>query len=75
MVDTVSMGAAGRIAVVEFDERRLLVAITKTGIALIGEERPRMPFADLVTMTLDQGEVPRQRSAPPTGALNWAMVR
>jgi flagellar protein FliO/FliZ len=64
VVDAIGMGATGRIAVVEFDERRFLVSVTKTGMTLIGEERPRMPFADLVTTTINQGPM-----EPPASVL------
>ena len=64
VVDAVSMGAAGKIALVAFDDRRLLVAVTKHGMTLISEAAPRMPFADLVTMTLSQGETPHHSNVP-----------
>lgn len=39
VVDAISMGPAGKIAVVQFDDRRLLVAVGKNGISLIDEAR------------------------------------
>ena len=42
LVDAVPLGATGRLAVVEFADKRLLVAVSRTGIQLISEG----PIAD-----------------------------
>lgn len=37
LVDALPLGATGRLAVVEFADKRLLVAVSRTGITLISE--------------------------------------
>jgi len=37
LVDALPLGATGRLAVVEFADKRLLVAVSRTGISLISE--------------------------------------
>jgi flagellar protein FliO/FliZ len=39
VVDAVPLGAAGRLAVVEFDGKRLLLAVTRTGVTRVDEGR------------------------------------
>jgi flagellar protein FliO/FliZ len=38
LVDAVALGATGRLAVVDFGNKRLLVAISRSGIQLIAED-------------------------------------
>ena len=37
LVDAVPLGATGRLAVVEFGDKRLLLAVSRTGIQLLSE--------------------------------------
>jgi flagellar protein FliO/FliZ len=37
LVDAVPLGAVGRLAVVDFADKRLLVAVSRTGIQLVAE--------------------------------------
>jgi flagellar protein FliO/FliZ len=37
LVDAIPLGTSGRLAVVDFADKRLLVAVTRTGIQLIAE--------------------------------------
>ena len=37
IVDAVPLGATGRLAVVEFGDKRLLLAVSRTGIQLLSE--------------------------------------
>lgn len=37
VVDAVPLGASGRLAVVEFDGKRLLLAVTRTGVVRVDE--------------------------------------
>ena len=37
LVDAVPLGATGRLAVVEFADKRLLIAVSRTGVQLISE--------------------------------------
>jgi flagellar protein FliO/FliZ len=37
LVDAVSLGATGRLAVVDFAGKRLLLAVSRTGVTLISE--------------------------------------
>jgi flagellar protein FliO/FliZ len=37
LVDAVPLGTSGRLAVVEFGDKRLLVGVSRTGISLISE--------------------------------------
>ena len=37
VVDAVPLGTAGRLAVVEFDGKRLLLAVTRTGVVRVDE--------------------------------------
>jgi flagellar protein FliO/FliZ len=37
LVDAVPLGATGRLAVVDFENKRLLIAVSRTGIQLISE--------------------------------------
>jgi len=39
MVDVVSLGTSGKLAVVEFGGRELLIAVSRTQISLIAENR------------------------------------
>ncbi len=38
MVDVISMGTSGKLAVVEFGDRELLVAVSRTQISLLAEQ-------------------------------------
>ncbi len=40
VVDSVALGTAGRLAVIEFDGRRLLVSVNRTAIGLLAEAAP-----------------------------------
>ena len=44
VVDAVPLGAAGRLAVVEFDGKRLLLAVSRNGVVRVDEAGPA-PFA------------------------------
>lgn len=46
IVDVLTMGTAGRLAVVEFGGRTLLVAASRQGISLIADDRPA--FGDVL---------------------------
>jgi flagellar protein FliO/FliZ len=48
VVDAVSLGTMGRLAVVEFGERRLLVAVSRGRIELIAEAPMSADFADYI---------------------------
>jgi flagellar protein FliO/FliZ len=37
LVDAVPMGATSRLAVVEFDERHLLIAVSRNGVTLLAD--------------------------------------
>ena len=37
LVDAVPMGATGRLAVVDFGEKRLLIAVSRSGITLLSD--------------------------------------
>jgi flagellar protein FliO/FliZ len=37
LVDAIPLGTSGRLAVVDFADKRLLIAVTRTGIQLIAE--------------------------------------
>jgi flagellar protein FliO/FliZ len=39
IVDAVPLGASGRLAVVEFDGKRLLLAVSRTGVVRVDESR------------------------------------
>ncbi len=39
IVDILTMGTAGKLAVIEFDGRQLLVAASRQGIALVAQSR------------------------------------
>ena len=41
LVDAVPLGATGRLAVVEFGDKRLLLAVSRTGIQLLSEAAAR----------------------------------
>ena len=43
VVDAVPLGAAGRLAVVEFDGKRLLLAVSRNGVTRVDEAGPT-PF-------------------------------
>jgi len=46
LVDAVPLGATGKLAVVEFAGRHLLLAVSRTGIAVVSEsEAPATPHA------------------------------
>jgi len=46
LVDAVPLGATGKLAVVEFAGRHLLLAVSRTGIAVVSEsEAPAAPHA------------------------------
>ena len=40
LVDAIPLGATGRLAVVEFADKRLLLAVSRTGVQLISEAPP-----------------------------------
>jgi flagellar protein FliO/FliZ len=42
LVDAVPLGAGSRLAVVRFDERDLLVAVTRSQVTLLAEARPEL---------------------------------
>lgn len=42
VIDAVPMGTGSKIAVVRFDDRNFLVAVTRTQITLLSEARPEL---------------------------------
>jgi flagellar protein FliO/FliZ len=38
MVDVISMGSSGKLAIVEFGDRELLIAVTRNQISLLAEQ-------------------------------------
>ena len=46
LVDAVPLGATGKLAVVEFGGKRLLLAVSRTGVTLVSEtDAPAAPDA------------------------------
>lgn len=42
VIDAVPLGVGSKLAVVRFDDRNFLVAVTRTQITLLGEARPEL---------------------------------
>ena len=45
IVDAVPLGATGRLAVVDFADKRLLIAVSRTGIQLLSESSVAADFS------------------------------
>jgi flagellar protein FliO/FliZ len=45
IVDAVPLGATGRLAVVDFADKRLLIAVSRTGIQLLSESSAAADFS------------------------------
>jgi flagellar protein FliO/FliZ len=49
LLDATPLGATARLAVVEFEGKRLLLAVSRTGVQLINEAGPTEPSATTVS--------------------------